>query len=634
MEFFGLASTQLFTIFAIAGGAVVLLYILKLRRRQVPVPYSRLWKRVLIERPSSALFQHLKRLISLLIQLLLLALMLLALSDPRFKSISRTGRNLVVLLDASASMQATDVAGSRAASARDAVRRMIREMGSADRMLLAQMDGEVTALCPMTDDVGLLENALKEYAPNDTGIDFAHALRFSLDALRGLNHGEIIVVGDGGYTPARDSGGEIQIPAGVALRQVTVGRASRNVGISAFSARRYPLDKTRYEVLIEVRNFSDRREEVELSLFADDAPLEVTRMVLEPNGSQQRVLRDQSGANQTLEARVKFQDGSHDELPADDRAYATLPARRRSRVLLVSEGNLYVQAALLLDEYIETEECTAAEAPARMRAGSFDLVVMDGVTVAAPSGTAILYLHPSGADSPLALDAPTPERAEIPRPFFDHIESRHPLMRFMSDLEDTNIGVATKYRLREGDRSVAWSNQVPLIVLGQRGGAKFVALTFDLRASDLPLRVSWPVLLINTIDWIHGEDPAYLSSFKTGESWRIPVPAGVERAEIETPDHRTVAAPVIEGRAVMRGMRAGFYRVRAAGDAQIVAGNLIDPNESQIGPRAFAGVNGTRATAPTGGQVGVRRELWLYLLAGALAIVMIEWLTYHRRVTV
>lgn len=634
MEFLGLATGQLFTIFAVAGAAVVMLYILKLRRRQVPIPYSRLWKKVLIERPSSALFQHLKRLISLLIQLLLLALMVLALADPRFKAISRSGRNLVVLLDGSASMQATDVQGGRVTAAREAVRKMIREMGSSDRMLLAQMDGEVTALCPMTDDVALLETALRDYTPRDTGIDFAHALRFSLDALRGLDHSEIVVVGDGGYSPARDSGGEIQIPSGVELRQVSIGRSTRNIGISAFSARRYPLDKTRYEVLVEVRNFSDRREEVELSLFADDSPLEVTRMVLEPNGSQQRVLRDQSGANQTLEARVKFQDGTHDDLPADDRAYATLPARRRSRVLLVSEGNLYVQAALLLDEYIETDEVTPAEAPERIRQGHYDLVVMDGATVPSAAGTAVLYLHPSGPDSPLELDARTPELAEIPRPFFDHIESRHPLMRFMSDLEDTNIGVATKYRLREGDRAVAWSNQVPLIVLGERAGGKFVALSFDLRASDLPLRVSWPVLLINTIDWIHGEDPAYLSSFKTGESWRIPVPAGAERAEIETPDHLTMTAPVIEGRAVLRGMRAGFYRVRAGGDAQIVAGNLVDANESQIGPRAFVGINGTRATAPIGGRVGVRRELWLYLLAGAVAIVMIEWLTYHRRVTV
>lgn len=634
MEFFGLTAAQLWTLYAGVGAAVVVLYILKLRRRQVPVPFARLWKRVLVERPTSALFQHLKRLLSLLLQLLLLGLMVFALADPRFKGISRAGRNLVVLVDGSASMQATDVPGGRAGAAREAVRRMIREMGSADRMLLAQMDGEVTALSPMTDDVASLENALKDYAPRDTGLDFSRATRFAIDAIRGLERSEVIIVGDGGYGAARDGAGEVRLPEGVALRHVAVGRTGRNVGISAFSARRYPLDKTRYEVLVEVRNYSDRREAIELSLYADDSPLEVTRLELEPNGTQQRVLRDQSGANQTLEARVQFADRTRDDLPADDRAYATLPARRRSRVLLVSEGNLYVQAALLLDEYIESEEATVAEAPQKMREGRYDLVVMDGVTVPAPPGTPVLYLHPTGTDSPLQIEGTTPETSEIRRPFFERIDARHPLMRFMSDLEDTNVGVATRYRLREGDRAVAASSQGPLIVVGERAAARFVAVTFDLRSSDLPLRVSWPVLLINTIDWIHGEDPAYLSSFKTGESWRVPVPAGVERAEVEGPDAKRWTVPVIEGRAVLRGMRAGFYRVRAGTDAQIVAGNLTDPDESRMAPRPFAELNGTRATPPIAGRVGVRRELWLYLLAGALAIVVLEWISYHRRVTV
>ncbi|MDP3275261.1 MAG: VWA domain-containing protein [Deltaproteobacteria bacterium] len=634
MEFFGLSLAQLLPLFGAAGASIVVLYILKLRRRQVPVPFARLWQRVLVERPTSALFQHLKRILSLLLQLIILALLVFALADPRFKGISRQGRNLVVLMDGSASMQGTDVPTGRAGVARESVRRMIREMGSADRMLLAQMDGEITALSPLTDDVAALESALREYAPRDTGLDFSRAMRFSLDALRGLERTEVIIVGDGGYGEARDSAGLVRIPEGTTLRHVAIGRTGRNVGISAFSARRYPLDKTRYEVLVELQNFGTRREEIELSLYADDAPLEVTRMALEPGRSQQRVLRDQSGANQTLEARIRLADQSRDDLPADDRAYATLPARHRSRVLIAGPANLYVQAALLLDEYIESEECTLAEAPARLRAGHFDLVILDGPTVALPEGTPALYLHPEGADSPLVADTTGPSQGLMARPTFDRIESRHPLMRFMSDLEDTNVGVATRYRLAEGDRAVASSAQGPLVVVGERRGGRFVAVTFDLRASDLPLRVSWPVLVINTVDWIHGEDPAYLSSFKTGESWRIPVAVGSRRVEIESPDGRRSSAPVIEGRAVFRGMRAGFYRVHSGDDVQLVAGNIADMSESQLAPRPFAQLNGTPATSPVAGRVGVRRELWLYLLGGAIAIALIEWLTYHRRVTV
>ena len=634
MEFLGLTARQLFMIFGVAGAAIVVLYILKLRRRRVAVPYSRLWEKVLVDRPTSSLFSQLKRLLSLLVQLALLGLMTFALADPRVRNTSPSGRSLVVLVDGSASMKATDVPGGRTQAARDAVRRMIREMGSSDRMLLAQMDAEITPLSPMTDDVGALEAALGEYEPHDTGMDFARALRFALDASRGMPHAEIVVIGDGGYGEARDSSGDIHVPQGVALRHVSIGRSGRNVGISAFSARRYPLDKSRYEVLVEIRNYSDRAERVELTLSADGAPLEVTQLALDANGSVQRVLADQSGANQTLEARVTFADGTHDDLPADDHAYATLPARRRARVLAISPGNLYLNAGLLLDEYLEVVDATPADAPTQLRTGHWDVVIEDNVVVETPPGTSVLYLNPSGPDSPLAPEGATPEASTVRRPFFDHIDNRHPLMRWMSDLEDTNIGVATRYRLQPGDRALASSQQTPLIIAGERSGARFVALAFDMRNSDLPLRVSWPVLLINSVDWFAGEDPAYLSSFKTGETWRIPVAPGVDTAEIETPNGRHLRVPVIEGRAVTHGVQAGFYRLRAGDDTQIIAGNLVDPDESHCAPRPRLDVNGAVASAPVAGRVGVRREIWIYLLAAALGIIAIEWMTYHRRVTV
>ncbi|HRE90507.1 MAG TPA: hypothetical protein PK095_15355 [Myxococcota bacterium] len=57
----GLPLPELGKLFAIFGGAMVLLYILRLRRRRIQVPFSPLWSRVLVERESSSLFKALKR---------------------------------------------------------------------------------------------------------------------------------------------------------------------------------------------------------------------------------------------------------------------------------------------------------------------------------------------------------------------------------------------------------------------------------------------------------------------------------------------------------------------------------------------------------------------------------------------
>src|SRR5215475_15246310 len=131
----GLTLTQLLGIFGVAAAFATALYILKLRRRVVAVPFSPLWERILRDKEATSLFSKLKRLLSLLLQLALLALLVLALGDPRAAESLLKGRSVVVLVDASASMQATDVAPSRLEAAKKEVKSIIRGLGGADRML-------------------------------------------------------------------------------------------------------------------------------------------------------------------------------------------------------------------------------------------------------------------------------------------------------------------------------------------------------------------------------------------------------------------------------------------------------------------------------------------------------------------
>src|SRR6476469_1361953 len=111
MHLTGIPLQTLIQIGALAGAAVIVFYILKLRRRPVAVPFSKIWQRILRDQEATSLFSQLKRLLSLLLQLALLALLVLALGDPR-GFVSTSSRNVVVLVDASASMKAVDVATS------------------------------------------------------------------------------------------------------------------------------------------------------------------------------------------------------------------------------------------------------------------------------------------------------------------------------------------------------------------------------------------------------------------------------------------------------------------------------------------------------------------------------------------
>jgi hypothetical protein len=334
-------------------------------------------------------------------------------------------------------------------------------------------------------------------------------------------------------------------------------------------------------------------------------------------------------------------------LPADDHVYALLPERRRAKVLVVSDGNLYLQAALLLDEYLDVTTVTPAEYAktyAAAGAAKNDVVIFDRVTPAEAPHAHALYIDPRSPGAPVKVEA------EIDRPGFDKIDRKHPIVRFTA-LDDVNIAKGHKLAPEPGDKVVGASTDGAILVAGVRSGFKFVALGFDVGRSDLPLRTAWPLFLLDTINWFDDEDASYLSSFRTGDVWRVPVGAGVTSATLEEPGGAKVPVPVHEGRAVYAGERAGFYAIEtttrqgssnatpapAPGEAEgkvAFAANLLDAAESSIAPVNELTVDGKKAAPVEGFHVGVRREVWIYLLLIAAIVTAIEWATYHRRLTV
>ncbi|HEY3916003.1 MAG TPA: BatA domain-containing protein, partial [Verrucomicrobiae bacterium] len=95
--------------FVVTLPVVVVFYLLKRRRVVKLVSSTVLWQKFLADTQANAPFQKLRHNWLLILQLLLLLLAILALSRPYFAGHSRATGLRVVILDASASMQSTDV---------------------------------------------------------------------------------------------------------------------------------------------------------------------------------------------------------------------------------------------------------------------------------------------------------------------------------------------------------------------------------------------------------------------------------------------------------------------------------------------------------------------------------------------
>ncbi len=628
MSFAGYSLGALLGVFGAVAAATVVLYILKLRRRQLPVVFVPIWQRVLGDHEASRLFSRLKRWLSLLLQLFLLLLLALALGDPRFGGALGEARHVVVLVDTSASMQATDVPGSRLGAAREAVSRLLGGLGSNDRMLIAQMDHSVTPLSTMSDDTGELARALERISPSDTHLEFGAAIEFAKDSLRGRSQPEIIVVSDGAI-PARMTEHAPSLD-GVPLRFVPVGLAGENVALTAFSVRRYPLDRSRYEVMLEVFNTNEASVDVDLALLGDGQIVQTGRLSLGPRERRAQFYPNLAGADRTLEAELTVPAGQ-DHLARDNHGYALMPERRRTRVLVVSAGNTYLEAALLLDEYLEV---TPIAPGAPLPDGRFDVTLLDGVAAPRAPNTGdlggLLYLNPPAEGGPVR------HRATITDFGFDRWDEKSAILRWTAP---ENIQVATGHALipEPGDRVVGASELGPILVAGRREGQSFIALGFDPRDSDLVLRIAWPLFVLNSINHFVEEDTGYISSYRTGEVWQLPAPGAGDHGFIRQPDGVRQPVAIKAGRAVYAGTRAGFYELSVDGSDQpplAFAANLSDLDESQIAPNKELRLGGLKLEEPSGFAARARQQIWAYLVLGVVLLSMVEWFTYHRRVTV
>lgn len=635
MTFVGLPLATLLQIGAVAGAIVVVFYILKLRRRPIAVPFSKIWERILRDKEATSLFSQLKRLLSLLLQLALLTLMIMALGDPRTAVNLIESRNIVVLVDGSASMKTTDVAPSRADAAKDRVKQMVRGLSGSDRMLIAQMDAAITPLSTMTSEVADLEAAVAAISATDAAADFPKALRFATDTLRGLSRPEIIIVSDGALGDPSDAGGLVHT-GDITVSYVPIGTGGQNAAISNFAVRRYPLDKSRYEVMLEITNTSDQPMEVELSLLGDGTLIDLTRVRLKEKERLPRFYPNLSGASRTLEAKLALVGGQRDALPADDHAFALLPERRRARVQVVTTGNMFLEAALLLDEYLDVTTVPPSGYPAK---GNYDVTIFDDVAPAVAQGSGgLLYLNPSGDKVPFTVEKEVLDNDPNNRLGFDEIDTKSPLVRYLS-LGEINVGRAHPLKGEKEDKVIGRSyRHGALLLQGRRPGNKFVAFGFDIRESDLPLRIAWPVLLLNIINDFVEEDTSYISSFRTGTVWSIPAPSAAESGTLELPDGSKRVIPIKDGRAIFLGQHAGFYKlttgVPGAEETSMFAANLSDVVESNVVAKPELLVDGRPAGAVGEFKIGVRREMWVYLLIAVIIVTAIEWATYHRRVTV
>lgn len=642
IAFPGLSPSALVLSLLGVSALTVLLYILRLRRRPLLVPFLPLWENLLLDKQATALKSRLQRFLSLLLSLLLVGALVLALASPRLDT-EKHGRSVVVLLDVGAAMAEQESGVSRLDLAKQRIQSWLGSFVGGDQILIVEMGVLPRPLLPFTTDMTEVEDALSEVRALDVHADLGAALAYGRDVLRGRESPQLVVVSAGALAPPDDFAPQSYPP--IAFESVAPKEPPRsldNVAVTAFSARRYPLAGDRFEVLVEAVHRGTDAREVELVLYqADDrgrpgAVVELSRIRLEPDTLTSRSFENLAHAEHGLVAEVRYVNGPAEIFGQDNVARTLLAPRTPVSILVVGEPNTFLDAALLVEDSFVVKRVSADEYPPP---GNSDVTIFDGVFPprVASTGAAIYF----GAPSAFGETYPVEAKGALEMFGFD-TWSKDSIAFRLIDPYDVQVLRGSSLVPRAGDEVLGRSDGQPIFVSGKRDEGRFLALGFSPTQSDFVLRAVWPLFVVNLIDEVfpRGRGSVRLG-YPTGEVWRPPVTAQPDesRATVVGPLHwenpPSQVVPVSEGRAVIFGEHAGFFEARTAQGVTRFASSLPAlPKDRAVSQRELR-LSANEPLPPVSGmEQRPTTEPWYWLLVGVLGVSFLEWWTFHRRWTV
>jgi len=612
------------------AGPIVLLYLLKIKRQPKTISSTLLWRQCREEIIANTPFRFLRRNLLLILQLLILGCLVLAMTRPVVHRNVLDARQGVIVLDASASMQALESdSRSRLDHALDEAEALIRSMGENDLLMLITAGGAPDdPRCGFTSDKVELLETLGRVKPRDLPCDQSEALQLALSALNAARDGKrkggkvrIWLISDGAGVRLPD-----KPQLADKLQVIRVGKNSENVGVVRLTVRHVRLD--RFEIFAAVANFGTRQRELVVSLDMDTAGqfVRARKVSLAPRGREMVVFKIRGDKTAKDPGRKVFVNlDIKDALGLDNRGYAVLEHPRQAMILFVGPKNPAIQRFLFSAArkgmvHFESVE-TSSYNPKQAREA--DLVIFNRWTPESLPMSHCLIIHPERDIAGWTYQGP------MVHPQLLRWNRLKPELRFVN-LSDLVIGAAGRYASAEAEALMSAADAA-LMSVQEEKDRRIYLLAFDPAQSTWPREIAWPIFMGNLVSGARGGGrTGSVRMLRTGQPIRLGTV--LRDAEVVGPSGRVYKVSG-GGRAVEFPLtgRAGFYQVRTGAKTRLFAANLLSSAESDIRPRRIGSLR-DEADTPTGSARRVPWELWPFLALAGLILLAVEWFCYHRRI--
>lgn len=640
---------------ALVPPLIVLLYFLKLKRVPVEVPSTYLWSRAIEDLHVNSIWQRIRQNVLLFLQLLLVALVMLALLRPGCRGVSLTGNRFIFLIDTSASMSAKEGKGTRLDAAKQRAIGLIDQMKRGDVAMVISFSDEAKTEQSFTDNRRLLRERVQQVQPTSRPSDLAEALRTAGglanpgrmseasnpqdEQVAGAFPATLYVVSDGGFAPvANFSLGNLD------PQFLPVGSPAANVGIVAFTTERNSEKLDQVQAFVRLENASDEDVELDVSLYRGQELLDAQQVKLPKRGTGGARFELRDPAPGVLRAEL----GRKDALQVDDVAYAAINPRKPANVLCVTTGNTAMKTALEtpasklmgIVTFVEPAYLAGDDYRKQASSGEFDLIIYDRCAPPQMPVANTLFIGKAPPQEGWSLGERTG-----PIQIID-VERAHPLVA-MPDVTHVKIAEGTPVKGPGGALTLIDSQVGPMLSIAPRQGFDDAVMGFSLVEndskgetqfnSDWPRWYSFPVFWQNVLSHLGGggrEEAA--PTVKPGEGLSVRSLAAVDSIKVKSPagDTQEIRRSGQSDFPYKSTTTPGVYSIYEGGGpepSQWFAVNLFDSRETDLTPVDSLAIGASQVKAAQGAQ-STRNEYWKWLLGVGLLVLVFEWYVYNRRV--
>lgn len=613
---------------AIAIPVLIILYFLKLRRIPREVSSTLLWKKAIQDLQANAPFQRLRKNLLLFLQLIILALIILALAQPRSATTSEQGRKYLIMIDRSASMASVDGdqplgSKSRLQRAKEDAVALVESMRApsvfaqgtkADEAMVIAFDANAEIITQFTSDQSRLINAINAIEQTDAPSSIEEAYRLAqaqrpnrlvtdtniagevtdileLDELKGGDPYFFHLYSDG-QIPDIDRVRADEVEGAFAFEYHAMGtQTSNNIGLVALRSERDYDDPTQLSIFVGVQSTDTIERSVDAELIIDG----ITRSVRDIDLPAATV-DDTTGTKTPASGGVVFQlvepnavlarvrlitngdeNPEADVLLTDNEGALIVPPAKQAAVALVSSGNLFIQSAISGFPLSRFEVMGPGEYETRRDNGdmaAFDVVVFDAYLPEPneqgqrldPGRYLILGRTLTG---PLGVI----DNGTGPGGALIDWRRTHPVLRDLT-LDALLMAETPIIEIPKGSGvvSLAETARGPAMFETSSTDVRAIVVPFDITKTNWPFDVSFVVFLASAVDYLGTGSIVALDEdnriIQPGSVLADRIPSDATGVRVEMPDgsRSPELTPSADGRVVYGPItRTGLYTLRWRG---------------------------------------------------------------------